>query len=57
MSSIAEPLVLKTEWIVKCLNCGNDAHEGPLFRTEKDYDGREYEIEVCKHSRYNTDAE
>ena len=47
-----ETLVLKKEWIVKCLNCGNDAHDGPLFRTEQDYDGREYEIEVCRHSRY-----
>ena len=45
-------LVLKTEWIIKCLNCGNDAHDGPLMRTETDYDGRKYEIEVCKHSRY-----
>ena len=23
-----------------------------LMRTEKDYDGREYEIEVCRHCRY-----
>ena len=52
MSSIAEPLVLKTERIVKCLNCGHDAHDGPLYRKEVDYDGREYQIEVCKHCRY-----
>ncbi len=45
-------LVLKKEWIVKCLNCGYDAHEGVLYRKEKDYDGREYKIEVCKHCRY-----
>jgi len=51
-----EPLLLKTEWIVKCLNCGNDAHEGILYRTEKDYYGREYQIEVCKHSRYEDQA-
>ena len=51
-----EPLVLKKEWIVKCLNYGYDAHEGVLYRTEKDYDGREYEIEVCKHSRYETNT-
>jgi len=47
-----EPLLLKKEWIVKCLNCGNDAHEGNLYRTEKDYDGREYKIEVCRQSRH-----
>ena len=52
MSSITQPLVLKTEWIVKCLNCGHDAHDGPLYRKEVDYDGREYQIEVCKHCRY-----
>ena len=51
-----EPLLLKTEWIVKCLNCGNDAHDGILYRTEKDYDGREYQIEVCKHCRYEDKA-
>ena len=50
-----EPLVLKPEWIVKCLNC-HDAHEGILYRTEKDYDGREYEIEVCRHCRYEVKA-
>ena len=44
-------LVLKKEWIVKCLNCGQDAHDGPLYRTEKDYDSREYQIEVCRHCR------
>ena len=49
-------LILKNEWIVKCLNCGHDAHEGPLYRKEQDYDGREYEIEVCKHCRYETNA-
>ena len=47
-----ETLLLKKEWIVKCLNCGYDAHSGPLYRTEKDYDGREYKFEVCKHCRY-----
>ena len=52
-----DTLILKKEWIIKCLNCGHDAHEGILYRKETDYDGREYEIEVCKHSRYNTDAE
>ena len=45
-------LVLKQEWTVKCLNCGHDAHEGALWRTEQDYDGTEYQIEVCKHCRY-----
>ena len=49
-------LELKREWIVKCLNCGHDAHEGVLYRTEKDYDGREYKIEVCKHCRYEDKA-
>ena len=47
-----EPLLLKKEWVVKCLNCGNDAHEGILYRTEKDYDGGEYKIEVCRQSRH-----
>ena len=47
-----DTLFLKTEWIVKCLNCGNDAHDGTLYRTETDYDGREYQIEVCRHYRY-----
>ena len=51
-----ETLVLKKEWIVKCLNCGYDAHEGILYRTEKDYDGREYQIEVCRHCRYEDKA-
>ena len=45
-------LVLKKEWIVKCLNCGHDLHEGTLYRTEKDYDGNEYKIEVCRQSRH-----
>lgn len=35
----------------KCLNCGNDKHEGKLYRTETDYDGNNYEIEVCPHNR------
>ena len=51
-----EALLLKKEWIVKCLNCGNDAHDVPLMRTEKDYDGREYQIEVCKYSRYEEES-
>ena len=51
-----ETLILKKEWIVKCLNCGHDAHDGPLYRTEKDYDGREYQIEVCRHCRYEDEA-
>ena len=37
--------------VVKCDNCGCDAHDGPLMRLEKDYDGREYQIEVCRESR------
>ena len=37
-------------------NCGYDAHEGVLYRTEKDYDGREYKIEVCRHCRYEDKA-
>ena len=35
----------------KCLNCGNDEHEGKLYRTETDYDGNTYKIEVCSYSR------
>ena len=27
---------------IYCQNCGNEAHEGPLFRNEIDYDGRKY---------------
>jgi len=34
-----------------CLNCGYEDHSEPLYRTEKDYDGRVYKIEVCRHSR------
>ena len=49
-------LELKREWIVKCLNCGHDAHDGPLWRTELDYDNKEYQIEVCKHCRYDVEA-
>ena len=51
-----ETLILKQEWSGKCLNCRNDAHEGPLMRTEKDYDGREHQIEVCRHCRYEEEA-
>jgi hypothetical protein len=47
-----DALLLKKEWIIKCLNCGNDAHDGVLYRTERDYDGREHQIEVCKQPRY-----
>ena len=36
---------------IYCQNCGNEAHEGPLFRNEIDYDGRKYKIEVCRHFR------
>ena len=34
-----------------CLNCGHEKHDGPLWRNETDYDGREYQIEVCCHYR------
>ena len=54
-----------------CLNCGQVHGEVlsrigtddvyvplPLWRKEKDYDGREYQIEVCKVARYeNTISE
>ena len=36
---------------IYCQNCGNEAHEGPLFRNEIDYDGRKYKIEICRHFR------
>ena len=36
---------------IYCQNCGNEAHEGPLFRNEKDYDGRKYIIEVFRHCK------
>ena len=36
-----------------CSNCGY-IHEGdgPLMKIEKDYDGRKYEIEICRIARY-----
>ena len=42
-----------------CMNCGH-IHEGDgaLMKTLQDYDGREYEIEICKVARYeNTISE
>ena len=55
-----EPLLLKTEWIVKCLNCGNDAHCGEILkRTEKGYaseGSKEHEIIVCTHCRCEVEA-
>ena len=36
---------------IYCQNCGNEAHEGPLFRNEIDYDGIIYKLEVCRHFR------
>ena len=31
-----------------CKICGHPSHCGtPLWREEKDYDGREYQIQVC----------
>ena len=50
-----EPVLIKKEWIVKCLNCGHDANEGILYRKEvgRTEDGSiEYQIEVCRHCRY-----
>lgn len=38
-----------------CQNCGHEKHDGPLWRTEVDYDGREYQIEVCRHYRGKKD--
>ena len=52
-------LELKREWIVKCLNCGHDAHDGILYRKEVGHpvDGsNEYQIEVCRHCRYEDEA-
>ena len=34
-----------------CQNCGHEKHDGPLWRNEYDYDGREYQIEVCSNYR------
>ena len=42
---------MTTKEIQHCLNCGNESHDGPLYRTEKDYDSREYKIEVCRTCR------
>jgi len=39
-----------------CANCGHEQHDGALWRTEIDYDGREYKIEVCKHFRDNAET-
>ena len=41
-------------WTEYLLPCAHD--DGPLYRTEKDYDGREYQIEVCRHCRYEDEA-
>ena len=55
-----KPLLLKKEWIVKCLNCGNDAHCGEILkRTEKGYaseGSKEHEIIVCTHCRCEVEA-
>ena len=55
-----KPLVLLKEWIVKCLNCGCDSHCGDICkRKQNEYPvdgGAEYEIEVCKHCRYEDQA-
>ena len=56
---MVDVLELKREWIVKCLNCGHDAHDGILYRKEVGHpvDGsNEYQIEVCKHCRYEDEA-
>jgi hypothetical protein len=34
-----------------CENCGHEYHEGPLWREEKDYDGRTYQVKVCDQGR------
>jgi len=35
-----------------CKNCGHYSHcNDSLWRDEKDYDGREYQIKVCEHCR------
>lgn len=39
-----------------CLNCGHEEHEGKLYRTEVDYDGREYEIIVCDYCRLEEES-
>ena len=36
-----------------CSNCGHDHEDNITLKREvKDYDGREYEIEICKVARY-----
>lgn len=46
---------MKQMKIEYCQNCGHEKHDGPLWRTEVDYDGREYQIEVCRHYRGKKD--
>jgi len=50
-----EPLLLKTEWIIKCDNCGCDSHCGKTCdRTETGYPtegSKTHTIEVCKQCR------
>jgi len=50
-----EPLLLKTEWLIKCTNCGCDSHCGKTCdRTETGYPtegSKTHTIEVCKQCR------
>jgi len=36
---------------MSCANCGHEYHQGPLYKTYLDGDGREIVIEVCKTGR------
>lgn len=45
-----EPLLLKTEWIVYCDNCGHPAHCGEKFRKDIQNSPTEtVNVEVCAH--------
>ena len=43
--------------IPKSVAIGNEEHNGPLYRGEKDYDGRKYKILICEHFRQDEKKE
>jgi len=47
-----ETLLLRTEWIIYCENCGHPAHCGDVYKREEiDGDGIPVMITSCKHCR------
>lgn len=39
-----------------CLNCGHEAHDGPLYKEVMDGDNKPIRIEICKHCRVENDS-